>query len=263
MFPGGVSDPADAPLTASLGYETAGSQGQMLVNKVTALREAFEEAGVLLTRSKNPNETHPVKVEFAKKLFWQAEVHKDGKNFSNLLKEFNVDLPVNDIFYWITFITPVMEPKRFRANFFVAIIDDSAGVQLDGGETIEYRWIKPSEAIKLNKEGKMPFLPPQYFVLSTISKYATLESIVSEAKRMTSDPPVEILPHPVDMDENRLTLSYPGDEEHCDFPIAGSRNRIHCSKPLGSGGYEMETTLSNGPFCETSKVKSILDKSKL
>jgi len=56
----------------------------------------------------------------------------------------------------------------------------------------------------------MPFLPPQYYVLSVLAEFASVEDLL--AAKVSEEFP--ILPHPVAFSDNALTLAYPGDEEH-------------------------------------------------
>jgi nucleoside diphosphate-linked moiety X motif protein 19 len=238
VFPGGVAESCDGP------------EGTAEQSKRCGLRELFEEAGVLLAKSKG-NRARPVKFSsVTERREWQKRVHDNPQEFENLLKEKQVKLATNALFHWITFITPVMEPRRFYTDFFVVDSHyEEEGIEIDGGETVSFRWVSPQAAIELNAKGEMPFLPPQYFVLSTIMKIGTIPSEVTETvfKRSPKDEPLPILPHPIGLDGGILTLSYPGDEEHCDFPgKKGDRHRVKIRTPPGTkGGYGFETTLKN------------------
>jgi len=245
VFPGGVAEPCDGP---------EGSQEQ---SKRCGLRELFEEAGVLLAKStKGKNRAYPVKfASVAERKEWQKRVHDDPNEFDKLLKEKKVNLATSSMFHWITFITPVMEPRRYYTDFFVVDSHyEEEGIEIDGDETISFRWITPEAAIALNAKGEMPFLPPQYFVLSTIMKCGSLPShVVDEVvRRMPSDNPLPILPHPLSINAGLITLAYPGDEEHCDFPgRKGDRHRFSVSAPIGSkGGFQSESTLQGMALTE-------------
>jgi hypothetical protein len=142
-----------------------------------------------------------------------------------------------------------MEARRFRTDFFVVDSHyEEEGIEIDGGETVSFKWVTPSAAIAANAKGEMPFLPPQYFVLSTIQKYGTIPSQITDVvmKRSEKDAPLHILPHPIGTDGNFLQLTYPGDEEHCEYPgRQGSRHRLKVPLPMGKkGGFHLESTLS-------------------
>ena len=239
VFPGGVVEQCDGP------------EGSPEQSKRCGLRELFEEAGVLLTKSARGNRTKPVEFSSpAERRSWQKKVHDHPLEFEKLVKEKNVILATSALFHWITFITPIMEPRRFHTDFFV--VDsryEEEGLELDGGETVSLTWISPTAALAKNEKEEMPFLPPQYFVLSTImrSGETPAQIIESVVKRKPLETFLPILPHPISMEGKELTLTYPGDEEHCDFPgKKGWRHRIKVQTPIGmNGGYRFETTLKD------------------
>jgi nucleoside diphosphate-linked moiety X motif protein 19 len=224
VFPGGVEESSDGIGTGSKALSP------LEQSKRCGLRELFEEAGVLLTTSsKSKFRAKPVQfLSKEEKRAWQKRVHDDPKEFDRLLKEKNVVLATNALFHWITFITPVMEPKRFYTDFFVVDSHyEEEGLELDGGETVSLSWIAPKIALEKNAKGEMPFLPPQYYILSTLLKSGDTPAKVIEtvSTRTELDEPLPILPHPVGMDDGKLSLAYPGDEDHCDYPgKKGSRH---------------------------------------
>jgi len=238
IFPGGVVEACDGP-------ENSEEQ-----SKRCGLRELFDEAGVLLSKAMKGNSAEPVKFgSLTERLEWQKRVHDNPNEFERLLREKNVRLPLDSLFYWITFVTPVMEARRFDTDFF--IVDTSyeeEGLHLDGNETVSLAWVSPSAAIERNAKGGMPFLPPQYFVLSTILKSgkSPSEIVQSVLKRQPSDRPVPILPHPIALDPKEVVFAYPGDQEHCDYPgKAGMRHQVHIKTPVGRVGFQVESTLPN------------------
>ena len=58
------------------------------------------------------------------------------------------------------------------------VVDDAL-VNIDGGETVEYKWIHPAQALKDNEDGIMAFLPPQYYVLSLLSAHKGIDSLIN------------------------------------------------------------------------------------
>lgn len=240
VFPGGVAEPTDGP------------QGSMEQSKRCGLRELFEESGVLLAQSKG-NRAKPVKFASKKeRKAWMKKVHDDPAQFDMLLREKRVKLATDALFHWISFITPVMEPRRFDTDFFVvdSRYEEEGALELDESETVSLNWIAPSVALSENAKGNMPFLPPQFFVLRTIDRVGTTPGQVVDhvLKRSPQDTPLPILPHPISKDEHTLVLTYPGDEEHCDYPgPIGSRHRVRIPLPMGSG-YEFTCTLEGLAF---------------
>ena len=137
-------------------------------------------------------------------------VHEDAHAFEALVKEENVELATNAMGYVCSFITPKIEQRRFHTDFFVVAVDD-ADVKIDAGETTDFRWLTPADAIEDNKRGNMRFLPPQFFVLSVLATFERARDVASYfLARPTSQEPVPILPHAVELSEKEIVLAYPG-----------------------------------------------------
>ena len=235
VFPGGVTEPTDGP---SHERETA---------KRCALRELFEETGILLT-SASSTTAKVVRLPHDEAKAAQTRVNKEPTYFDALMRDHHVTPPTASMAFWVTFITPVIEPRRFRTEFFVALLDDSEStdgmaVHLDSNESVEFKWVTPHEAIAFNRAGNMRFLPPQFFVLSNIAAFADPAELMQRTlARDEADEPVEILPHAVSMDDKELVLAYPGDEAHPVFPgERAQRHRMHVAVPMGNG-FSLETT---------------------
>jgi 8-oxo-dGTP pyrophosphatase MutT (NUDIX family) len=131
VFPGGVADPSDRD------------------PRETALRELFEEAGVLLTT---------VPVDAATRAAWRARVAA-GASLAALLADANVALDLDAARYFAHWITPSAEAKRFSARFFVAALPPGQTPAVDQVETVEQAWVSPEAA--LDRAGELRLPPPQ------------------------------------------------------------------------------------------------------
>jgi 8-oxo-dGTP pyrophosphatase MutT (NUDIX family) len=117
--------------------------------RVTAARELFEEAGVLLA-------DRPVEPE---KLASLRERLAAGASFDALLAEAGVALDLSRLVPWAHWITPSAEKRRFSARFFAAELPVGQIPSFDDAETIEEAWVTPREALARSKELFLP--PPQ------------------------------------------------------------------------------------------------------
>ncbi|GBG24770.1 Nucleoside diphosphate-linked moiety X motif 19 [Hondaea fermentalgiana] len=246
VFPGGVAEDGDAGVASAYG-----GQDKVDAAKLTGIRELFEEAGVLLTAQDNkPGHAQAVVISKEETKEWQKRVHDDAAQFKPMLEKYRQAPALSALHYWITFITPVIEKHRFHANFFVAVVDN-AEISLDGGETVRYTWASPREALDRHAAGKMALLPPQFYVLSALSEFARVNDLIESAAKRK--PRLPIQPHAIPSKvDDRLTLVYPGDAKHPDYPgDASDVRRIHCSIPFGSGGYKWECNLEEEPTHES------------
>jgi 8-oxo-dGTP pyrophosphatase MutT (NUDIX family) len=131
VFPGGAADPGeDDP-------------------RITAARELFEEAGVLLADRPIADQTRER---------WRAALH-DGARLDDLLAEEGAGIATDELTYFAHWITPSIERKRFSARFYLAALPAGQTPSFDNRETVDEIWVTPEEALARAGELKLP--PPQ------------------------------------------------------------------------------------------------------
>lgn len=147
VFPGGKvdasdGDPALAPYVA--GVELLGVQERAF--RVAAIREAFEECGVLLARERGASAT----VSAARLKTLESYRDRLVKGEATMLDlavqerlEFAADL-LTSFSHWVT---PVFMPKRFDTWFFLAHAPEDQLAVHDGKESVDSVWISPAEAL--------------------------------------------------------------------------------------------------------------------
>ena len=117
-----------------------------------ALRELFEEAGVLLVRGPLPPE---------KELRRQRErVHAGAASFDAALAELGLIADPGALLYFSHWITPRGLPRRFDTRFFVAALPPGQGASHCGIETHDGRWLAPRDALALHAAGELPLVLP-------------------------------------------------------------------------------------------------------
>src|SRR5205807_5643379 len=106
---------------------------------VAAIREAAEEADVLLARGAQPSATTAA----------LSALHA-GAPFAAALATARVRLLASALHPWARWITPIgrLQPKRFDARFFVAREPPDAVARHDGHETTEAAWLRPRDALE-------------------------------------------------------------------------------------------------------------------
>jgi len=82
--------------------------------------------------------------------------------------------------------TPEFQPKRYKTWFFVAAVDDQR-VQVDGGETLHYSWMTPSQALNAQKNGEIHMMPPTFVSLEILSQYASVKEALAGLKDQTPE----------------------------------------------------------------------------
>jgi len=214
VFPGGKLDASDAELVeqahldqtsetlhAALGEpEMAPLQAKGLF--VAALREAFEESGVLFADNADPETTRQA-----------MQLMRDGVPFNQILATLSLRLNTRAVAPWVRWITPKMasvSTKRFDTRFFVAAIPHTQVARHDDFETTESVWLSPRAALEQYWARSIELAPPQIMSLSHLARHNRVDTVLAEARAQM--PPL-VCPEPHDANGERV-LCYPGDTGH-------------------------------------------------
>jgi len=212
VFPGGKLDPADTAheLAARLIGLSPAQAGHALGEPelpaaralgmfVAALRETFEEAGVLLAdRSANTD------LNAARR-----RLH-EGASFADVLTDLDAMLRVDQIVPFSRWVTPVVEPRRFDTRFFVARVDPSQRAEHDARETTTHAWMTPREAVDATLRAEILLPPPTLKSLLELADHDSAEAVLASA-RARRPPMVQPV---IQQLEGVLTILLPGDPLH-------------------------------------------------
>jgi 8-oxo-dGTP pyrophosphatase MutT (NUDIX family) len=214
VFPGGKLDAADAiddmpnrldqspqALHAALN-EPSLQHHNAAALYVAALREAFEESGVLFAEGASLAVTAQA-----------AKLLKDGHSFPTILAQLDLRLQTQHVQPWSRWITPKLasvSTKRFDTRFFLAAVPNHQTAAHDNYEATESVWLSPRAALEEYWSGGIALAPPQIMSLAHLSHHHSVASALAEAR---SKPPAVIEPEPFDY-EGLRTITYPGDPQH-------------------------------------------------
>jgi len=215
VFPGGKIDAADAELDMAAHLDQPLDALHAGLNEpgidlrtagavyVAALREAFEESGVLFAQG----QSLPGLADRA------AALLREGHGFNAVLARMAVRLQTLNVVpwsRWITPVTPSVSNKRFDTRFFVAAVPGGQVASHDNFETTESIWLSPRQALQQYWDRQIELAPPQIMSLAHLSRHAGVESVLAEARGRR--PPV-IQPEPFEHEGSRV-ICYPGDARH-------------------------------------------------
>ena len=234
VFPGGSVDEADgdaefetlcrdrtdAEASATLGVAQGG-----LSFWVAAVRECFEEAGVVLAYPPTAGEgigssdmldaSDPaVRERFA--------AHRDALNagtdhFLDVCRAEGLQLATDALHYISRWITPGFMPKRFDTRFFVCAAPPGQVALHDDGETIATVWLRPADALDRSRRGELDLLPPTLANLKTVGDFATTAELLDAAATMVEMPAMEAV---VATEAGEFKVLRPGDEGYEDAVAA-------------------------------------------
>ncbi|MBC7718596.1 MAG: MBL fold metallo-hydrolase [Chitinophagaceae bacterium] len=168
VFPGGGIDAAD---NAAHGQSTRRStQGDLhLTQAIAAIRESFEELGVLL--AKHADGSHVTTADIAS---------LDRKApFAAQCQARNLTLAGADVFVLAHWITDRDLPRRYDVPFLVARMPEGQEPVADEAEQFEPEWIRPADALAKHAAGKFFIIFPTIRTLERLHHYATVEAVLN------------------------------------------------------------------------------------
>ncbi|MGZ4805826.1 MAG: NUDIX hydrolase [Ilumatobacteraceae bacterium] len=199
VFPGGKVDAAD-------GQDDPGYV-------VAAIRECYEEAGVLLATDQDGTmvtDGHPA-------LAHRDAVHEGTVDLLALCAEHGLR-PAIDHLVWVShWITPVGESsRRFDTRFFVAVAPPGQTSKHDDTETIASTWIRPGEALRREADGELAMMPPTIKSLQYLAVHHDAAGVMASARRLGRPEP--ILPKLRRHADGRIVgVSLPEDADYADL----------------------------------------------
>ncbi len=176
----------DGPASERMGMERGG-----LAWLVAAIRECFEEAGVLLARSVDSPDVIRFDEPDVAARFNEArhQVHDGSLSLAELCERERLMLLVDRMHLVDHWITPVGERRRFD-TFFVARAPDAQEPLHDDGETIASLWVCPDDALRMWQAGELQMFPPTVVSLQFLEPHRTAEAAMSAAAAVGVPRPV-------------------------------------------------------------------------
>jgi 8-oxo-dGTP pyrophosphatase MutT (NUDIX family) len=213
VFPGGKLDAADrqvdpasldrSPLDCAQGLNEPGLDADTALGlHVAALRETFEECGLLL------GQVH--QADLAQRV---RELTAAGTGFAAALQQLGCRVSTASVRPWSRWITPRVPSvtnKRFDTRFFVAAAPAGQAAEHCAFEATEAVWMAPRQGLERYWAGEIDLAPPQIMSLSQLVPLRTAADVMVAA---LSRPPALIEPEPFDVDGVRV-ICYPGDPAH-------------------------------------------------
>jgi len=161
VFPGGSVDAGDRDIIdqPELYRGSEGLDVAALSFRIAAIRETFEESGILLARRQGS--TALVEAEHAAKIeaTHRAALCEGKTTFRQVLADNHLSLALDELVPYAHWITPEGMPKRFDTWFFLAAAPPQQAGAHDGKESTASIWLSPREALEGGESGrfKLPF----------------------------------------------------------------------------------------------------------
>ncbi|RMZ92150.1 hypothetical protein DV736_g615, partial [Chaetothyriales sp. CBS 134916] len=283
VFPGGNLEASDGelpPLPTDVNRHK-----ESLPYRIGAIRELFEETGILLAKE-SAKATSLLKVSDSARLNGRKAVHSGQLDFQQWLHEQSAAaiLHTDGLVPFTHWITPPNVPKRFTTQMYIYFVhlketdNPSIHATSDEVETMHPEYKSAREWISLAQAGDVILFPPQFLLLHLISQFLDVDDsnsnstadIVDRRRRLyefitTDRTPVPwthkyISPiatsSPLDEDDRiLLQLNRPGPElEGSD--LVGDDSRIVLAKFQREGTRQLDVKLKTDVFSDEKQTKT-------
>jgi 8-oxo-dGTP pyrophosphatase MutT (NUDIX family) len=168
-----------------------GAVDRMLPFAVAAIRETWEEAGLLLAAPR-------------KGVSGTEQIGESGTLFTRRIEEDGLVLSLSQLGRWHHWITPELMPRRFDTYFFVAPVGQDQRCRPDNHETVHGTWANPLKALTENDQGTLPLSPPTLVTLHQLLPFADLDTLVAETSSRSW--PAPIMPRLWPLDNSALII---------------------------------------------------------
>jgi 8-oxo-dGTP pyrophosphatase MutT (NUDIX family) len=218
VFPGGklAKEDEDARVRARCsGVENLPAEQVAL--RVCAVREVFEESGILLARGRGANAL--VGAARATQLAeqYRQQMASGAMSIADLLEAEDLVLACEELVPFARWITPTFMAKRFDTYFYLACAPTEQVALHDGGEMVEAEWIRPADALAGQDSGKRKIVPATLLNLRKLSRSSTVAAAKAAA---LARPIVTVLPELVEqLQERKLVIPEAADYGITEYPV--------------------------------------------
>jgi 8-oxo-dGTP pyrophosphatase MutT (NUDIX family) len=197
VFPGGGLDPGDgAPELHALcvGQDDGAASRALGIARgglaywIAAIREAFEEAGILLAYDASGSYVSLSGAAADRFSAHRKALDRNHGAFAALARSEGLRLATDRLLYFGHWITPVGVPRRYDTRFFLAVAPEGQEAQHDNHETIAHAWVRPREALDLCAREMLNMRMP---TIKTLEHFATCSTAAELVVAISSSPEVQ------------------------------------------------------------------------
>jgi 8-oxo-dGTP pyrophosphatase MutT (NUDIX family) len=180
VFPGGAVDASDsAPATLAcvfgLNDPEASREHNLLSGalalRVAAVRECFEEAGILLARDAQTGSA--VAADDDRFASWRERCNAGAATLVELLDTEGLVIDARDLRLFSHWLTPLGAPRRYNTWFFVARAPEGHEGAHDDNELVDSAWLRPADALTAFERGEIDLILPTQCSLEVLASYTT------------------------------------------------------------------------------------------
>jgi 8-oxo-dGTP pyrophosphatase MutT (NUDIX family) len=183
VFPGGTVDKTDAQWRGLCdGSDDAATSTRLGIAEggldyaITAIRECFEECGLLFARRAGAL----LGDDSARLAPWRAPLNAGERSLGEFCAAEGLRLAVDELAYFSHWLTPLGRAKRYDTRFFVAVAPAGQTAQHDGTEMVGMHWLRPADA--LARSDSLKLMGPTRATLSAIGAFNDTAALMAYAR---------------------------------------------------------------------------------
>ena len=151
---------------------------------VAALRECFEECGVLLAYGRDgaliDPDAAPVHDRYRAH---QRALQSGAITLTDLCRAESLRLAVDRMIYFSHWITPVGPPRRYNTRFFIAAVPGDQQGRHDEWESVDSVWTRPEDALARHARGELQMITPTVSTLTSICEAQCVDALLGRVRR--------------------------------------------------------------------------------
>lgn len=213
VFPGGRVEESDARIAADPAF-CAPDDGLALAARafrIAAIRETFEECGVLLARSQGDDRLIGAAALRVVDAAHRAALNAGTIGFDAILQAHGLVPALETLVHFAHWITPTHQPKRYDTQFFLAAAPEAHLAVHDGTESVDSIWISPADALAGAESGRFKLVFATQKNLEKLARFDTAAAALSAARATRV---VTVQPELVGREGTRRRLRIPEEADY-------------------------------------------------
>jgi 8-oxo-dGTP pyrophosphatase MutT (NUDIX family) len=182
VFPGGKQAAGDAaPLVRPCCDGAEAFDDVELGLRVAAIREVFEECGLLLARPRGQGSLIGAAALLALDGF-RGPLDRGEMGMAELAERAGITFACDLLVPFAHWITPLGMPKRFDTHFYLAVAPEDQVAVHDGSESVDSVWIPPAQAVAEGEAGRRTVIFPTRLNLTKLARSQTVDEAIRNAR---------------------------------------------------------------------------------
>jgi 8-oxo-dGTP pyrophosphatase MutT (NUDIX family) len=148
-----------------------------------AIRELFEETGVLLARRVVDGDNG----ELAEYQQFRRAIDRGELPWAAFLERFALAMTCDALHYFAHWETPVALPKRWSTRFFLAQMPANQDATLDGNELTDLVWMPAQDILTASRDGLMAVPYPTMRILRDLAPFSSTAEMLAWSDALAKD----------------------------------------------------------------------------